>query len=186
MSGPLLSAVLALFTQLICPDLKYFYWNNIGLFLFNLLPILPMDGAMVIKRILSDTIGNRRTQKIMKYISAFLISVLIFFEVLLAIKNAFNFPMVFIIVFLTANIFTNNEKYSINFVKELIYIKDKKKKDCVKAIPYIVKEDYCERELVQNFVATKSYLVFKKNNKGKITEIMSEEEVIDRILNNHK
>ncbi len=186
MSGPLFNAVLALFIQIFFEKtayFRYFYWNNIGLFLFNLLPVLPMDGAMVLKRILSDRIGSRLAEKALKAISVFLIFIIVIFEIFLALNNSFNFSLIFAIIFLTANIFTNNEKYGINFAKELIYIKEKCKKKCVKVIPYLVDENYSERKLAENFNASKSYLVFKKNKNGKISEILSEEEIIDRLLN---
>lgn len=189
MSGPLLNALLALFIQLIFTKtayFQYFYWNNIGLFLFNLLPILPMDGAMVLKRILSDRIGSKYAGKILNVISIIMIFFLTTFEVFFAVKSGFNFTIIFVIIFLTANIFTNNEKYGMNFVKELIYIKEKSKKSCIKVVPFLVDDDYSERKLAENFNASKNYLIFKKNKQGKISEILSEEEVIDRVLNNIK
>lgn len=186
MSGPLLNAILALFIQIFFPKtfyFNYFYWNNIGLFLFNLLPILPMDGGMVVKRILSDRIGSRSAEKVLKCISAILIFLLAVFEIWLVFKNEFNFSLIFIIIFLTANIFTNNEKYSINFIKELLYIKEKQKNKCWKAEVFLINEDYSERKVAENFNIAKRYVVLKKNGKGKITEILTEEEIIDRILN---
>lgn len=185
MSGPLLSAVIALFTQMFFLRVsyaRYFYWNNIGLFLFNLLPILPMDGGMVLKRILSDKIGSRSTKKILKFISVTLIVTLIYLEIIITIKSRFNFSLIFAVVFLTANIFTNTEKYSMNFVKELIYIKSKSKKAFAKADVYLISEDCDERKLAENFNLSKSYIVFKRNSKGKISEILTEENIIDRIL----
>ena len=185
MSGPLFNAVLALFIQVFFHNtayLRYFYWNNIGLFLFNMLPILPMDGAMVLKRILSDRIGSRHAERVLKVISVILIFIIIMFEIMLALKNAFNFSLIFAAIFLTANIFTNNEKYGMNFAKELIYIKEKCKRKCVKVIPYLVEENYSELKLAENFNASKNYLVFIKNKNGKICRILSEEEVIDRVL----
>lgn len=186
MSGPLLNAILALFIQIFFRKTfysDYFYWNNICLFIFNLLPILPMDGGMVFKRILSDRIGNKSAEKILKFISVILIFLLIMFEVYLSFFNKPNFTLFFIIIFLTANIFTNNEKYGTNFVKELIYIKEKQNKKINKAEVLLVSEDYSERKIAENFNASKSYLVVKKNGIGKIVEIVTEEEIIHRILN---
>lgn len=185
MSGPLFNAVSALLIQVLCEKtayFRYFYWNNIGLFLFNLLPIMPMDGAMVIKRILSDRMGCRKAEKILKCISICLIFFLILLEIYFAVINSFNFSVIFIIVFLTANIFTNTEKYSINFVKELIYIKKKLKRDCVKAEVYLANENISERKIAENFIPTKHYVVLKKDKAGKIDKILSEEEIIDKIL----
>lgn len=185
MSGPLASAVIALFTQMFFSEFsyaEYFYWNNIGLFLFNLLPILPMDGGMVLKRILSDKIGSRSAEKILKFISATLIILLICLELIITAKSRFDFSLVFAIIFLTANIFTNTEKYSMNFVKELIYIKEKSKKECAKADIYLISENFDERKLAENFNLSKSYIVVKKDKRGKISEILTEESIIDRIL----
>ena len=185
MSGPLVNAVIALFTQMFLsgfPYARFFYWNNIGLFLFNLLPILPMDGGMVLKRILSDKIGSRYAEKILKFISLTLIILLICFEIILTVKSSFNFSLIFAIIFLTANIFTNTEKYSMNFLKELIYIKSKSKKEFVKAEVYLVSENFDERRLAENFNASKSYIVLKKDKNGKVNEILTEENIIDRVL----
>lgn len=181
MSGPLLSAVLALLSQTFFKN-SYFYYNNLGLFLFNILPILPLDGGMVLKRILSEKIGNRHAERALKFNSVILIIALILFEVWLVIRNRYNFSLIFVIVFLIANIFTNNEKYSINFVKELLYIREKQKKNCVKAEVFVVHNHYSERKIVQNFSPTKSYIVVKKDANGKIIEILTEEAIIDKVL----
>ena len=185
MSGPLLNAVLALFSQIFllknnCGRL--FYWNNIGLFLFNLLPVLPLDGAVVLKRILSDKVGSKYAEKFLKFISIMLIFILLFFDAILIIKKSFNFSILFITVFLTANIFTNTEKYSVNFLKELIYIKKKTKKDFSRADVYLINENCDKRKLAENFNASKSYIIMKRNESGKICEIMTEEDVINSIL----
>lgn len=185
MSGPLVNAVIALFTQMFLPRLfyaKYFYWNNIGLFLFNLLPILPMDGGVVLKRILSDKIGNRSAEKVLKFISVTLIVLLVYFEAILTVRSRFNFSLIFAVIFLTANIFTNTEKYSMNFIKELIYIKTKSKKEFVKAQVYLISDNCDERKLAENFNPSKSYVVVRKDQKGNINEILTEENIIDRIL----
>lgn len=185
MSGPLFNAVLALFSQIFLTKYSYgrlFYWNNIGLFLFNLLPVLPLDGAAVLKRILSDRVGSKCAERSLKSVSYILILILIFIEVTLAIKCSINFSIIFIVIFLTANIFTNTEKYSINFLKELIYIKKKSKKEFSRVDVYLISEDCDKRKLAENFNASKSYVIMKRNKKGKICEIMTEEDIIDSIL----
>ena len=150
--------------------------------MFNLLPILPMDGGMVLKRILSDKMGNKGAEKVLKAISMAMISLLAAAEALLLIKNSFNFSLLFVIVFLTANIFTNTEKYSTNLVKELLYIKEKQKKCVVKAEVLLVNDDYPKRKIAESFNASKCYVVLEKSKNGKIKKIFTEEEIIDAIL----
>ena len=78
LSGPLLSALFAFFSLLFINNqyIKLFYYNNIGIFLFNILPILPMDGGIITKKILTARVGYRKSEKILKCTSFILISIL--------------------------------------------------------------------------------------------------------------
>ena len=109
MSGPLLNAVLAILSIFFVKNQYFnlFYYNNLGLFLFNILPILPMDGGILMKKILTARVGRRRSEIILKCTSFVLILFLILIQCYLLIKNKFNFSILLAVVFLTGNIFTN-------------------------------------------------------------------------------
>ena len=121
-SGPLLNAfiaVLSIFMVKYGKIWNYIYWNNLALFLFNLLPISPMDGGILLKKFLTRKMGYRIGEKIIKVISVIMITGLIIAEIILIQISKFNFSIIFICVFLIGNIFTNKEKYHIDIAKEI-------------------------------------------------------------------
>lgn len=186
LSGPFVNIFLALLS---IPFMSYsrfwsvFYYNNIGLFIFNLLPILPMDGGVIIKKILSRKIGSRNAEKILKVVSTILIICLICFEAYLIIKHNFNFSALVAAVFLTGNIFTNKEKYYLDFTKELMFYKNKDKRQIKKVKTLLVKENSSYKDVAKNFCMGNSYIIFKENEKGTIKEILTEREIMEGLLN---
>ncbi|MBO5060698.1 MAG: site-2 protease family protein [Clostridia bacterium] len=185
LSGPLFNIIMALF---LIPMLRYgrffqfLYYNNLALFLFNILPILPMDGGVVLKKILARKIGYRQSEKLLRMISAVLILFLIILQIYLVFKSKFNFSVLFAVIFLTGNLFTNKEKYYLDFAKELIFYKNKSQPQIKKVKGYLIKETASYRELAKNFSQGSHYIIFKENNHGKITSVLTEREIIEEIL----
>jgi len=186
MSGPLINALIAIISMKFTETgnlWKYLYWNNLMLFLFNLLPIGPMDGGTILKKLLCRKIGYKEGNVIINIISVLIITGLIIIEVFLIKISKFNFSIVFICVFLIGNIFTNKEKYNNDFTKELLFYKNKNDKQIKPVRAFLVKENQNYRELAKKFAQSKHYVVLIENNAGKINEILTEKEIIERILN---
>lgn len=184
-SGPLINAVMAI---LFIPYLKNgnlwntFYWNNLMLFLFNLLPIMPMDGGVILNKILTHRVGHNLSVIILKISSAILICLLVLYEIYLMALSRFNFNLVFICVFLIGNIFTAKEKYQIDYIKELMYYYKKNNFKIKKAKSLLIKVDTEYREIIKNFSLGNTYIVFKEDSNGKICEILTEKEILEKIL----
>lgn len=185
LSGPLLNAVLAILSVFFTKNeyFNLFYYNNLGLFLFNILPILPMDGGILAKKILTARVGYRRSETLLKCISLVLILFLIFIQMYLLIKNKFNFSILLAVIFLTGNIFTNQEKYNLEFTRELMFYKTKDKKKIKRVKGYQIKWDTNYKELAKNFSRCNHYIIFKEDKNGKINEILTERHIIEEILN---
>lgn len=185
LSGPLLNAILAALSTFFYKKhyFSLFYYNNLGLFLFNILPILPMDGGILLKKILSARVGYRKSEKILKFTSIILITFLIFVQGYFLIKNKFNFSILLAVVFLTGNIFTNKEKYNLEFTRELMYYKIKDKKEIKRVKGYQIKWNANYKELAKNFSRCDHYIIFKEDKNGKIEKILTEKHIIEEILN---
>ena len=185
LSGPFMSVILSLICLFFEKNSRFwelFYYNNISLSLFNILPILPMDGGIVLKKVLARMIGNRQAEKVLKALSIVLILGLLMLESVLLIKNNFNFSVLFAVIFLTGNIFTNNEKYHLDFAKELLFYIKKDERKIKKVKTFLIKENQNYRELAKHFSQGNYYLVFKENKKGEISEVLTERAIIENIL----
>lgn len=185
LSGPLLNGIFALLSVPFLGINEYFtlfYYNNSALFIFNILPILPMDGGVVLKKILTRRVGYRCAEKILKTLSVVLILALVICQVLLLIKNNFNFSVLFATIFLTGNIFTNKEKYHQNFTAELMFYNRKDKKKIKRVKGYLIKNDANLMELVKNFSLGSNYVIFKEAASGEVEQILTEREIIEELL----
>lgn len=185
MSGPFFNGFLSIILLFFKEDSdiwRMLYYNNVALFFFNILPILPMDGGIVIKKILTYKIGSRHAEILLKIVSCICILFLIGIEVMLLIKSNFNFSILVAVIFLTGNIFTNKEKHYTELAKELLFYKEKDKKSIKKVKGYLIKKDANIKKLIRNFSVGNSYVIFKEDEKGNICEIVTERTIIEEML----
>lgn len=184
MMGPLSNIMMAVFAKLFLKDFflfEDFYFKNIALFLINLLPILPLDGGVVLKKLLSYIFGYNKSVKIVKFISVFLIilgGVCLFkFDML-----RYNFSVYFFLVFLLGNLFTAREKYNICILKELMFSDEKIARRKTKVL--VARKDENLREILKDFTNTHYNIVCIIGENGEIEKILSQKEVIDTLLAN--
>ena len=63
----------------------------------------------------------------------------------------------------------------------MMYYKQKDKFKIRKAKSLIIKNDTDYRDLAKTFSQGNTYIIFKENINGKITEILTEKEIVDKI-----
>lgn len=183
-AGPLCNIVLACAALLMFrfypnPWLRFFYGSNIMLFVMNMLPVVPLDGGMVLKKLLMYRVGYKAAGRVMTAVSVLLGTALFVLGAYVLYVTQFNYSVLFISVFLLGNAFTQKEKYNVDYVKELMFYKDKRTKrvrHCIESIT----EDY--RRIAKNFNLNAYSVVYFLSDKGKIEKIMTETEIIDKIL----
>lgn len=182
-SGPLSNIVFALITMVIYHyhpyhGLKFLYISNIMLFAMNMIPAIPLDGGVILKKILSRILGARKTERIMKIIS-FIVSVLLMsFGGYVLYTTKLNFSIMLFSMLMLGNIFTQNEKYDVDFVKELMF-HSKKKKDKIKHIIVEESNNYCD---IVKKLDKKSYnVIYLTDKKGEIKDILTETQVINKL-----
>ncbi|MEM5815081.1 MAG: M50 family metallopeptidase [Candidatus Aenigmatarchaeota archaeon] len=66
--------------------LKWIFFLSLGIGLANMLPIIPLDGGLIIKEILTKFLGNKRGEKASRIISTFFF-ILIVFSLILSLKS---------------------------------------------------------------------------------------------------
>lgn len=184
MSGPLFNALTAFVMMIIfnCTRdyrAQYLYFMNIVLFVFNMLPVVPLDGGFVLKRILSGVLGARAADKVMKCISGVLLVFVLMFCIWSITVSEFNFSVIMIAVFLAGSIFTGGEKYNSDFLKELMFAANKEGK----RVRHIMANENEEmRKIAQRFTDNAYTVVYLTDENGKIINTLTERQIIDRLL----
>lgn len=185
LAGPLSNILMALLAMLFRPQWQDFYRMNLCLFILNMLPVLPLDGGVVLKKILMHRLGQRRAERILCWISWCMIAALSALGVWIAIKNQFQFSICFFVIFLLGNIFTAKEKYNIDFVKELMFYQEKGRKFRNKQVKTVMlRKGDSPRTLAQSFTAGQYYIIFVVTPEGKIDDILTETQLMQYILSN--
>ena len=184
LSGPMLNIALALAINLIKGEnaiLNYFYTCNTVMFFINIMPVMPLDGGVVIKKLISRYRGYKAAEKILKITSSTIILTLLLSEVYLMYTSNFNISVIIMIVFLTGNIFTSNEKYNIDFVEELMFVNDK---PIINGKLIVANSRLDNIDIAKNFVKGRYGVVVKIDDEGRVVNICGERDIISSILKN--
>lgn len=182
LSGPLSNILMALLS-LIIGFKGDFYYKNLALFLINILPIIPLDGGMIIKKILNYRLGYDGGNRVMRMISfLFFALVLSFFAVLLYTQK-FNPSMCIFAAFLVGNIIFSKEKYDTNLLKELLYARENNsKKQISKARVLKAYEKTPEIDIAKKFRPSEQCFIFMTDKDNSIKKILSKEQIIQNLL----
>ncbi len=175
-SGPAVNAIIAA-VMCILGKRNLFFYNNLALFILNLLPIYQLDGGRILMCIIEMRFGQKRAEKIMKVITAAtslsLLGCLYYYKLI-------NVNTVSFIAFLVGNIITQKRKYNRDSIRELA-MKDKKKRK-LRANVLVADDSILPSKLAQEFSPARHTVVLYCNNNGKINAIKTDREIIDEIL----
>lgn len=115
--GPLTNGILALFFIVI--NNEELYMINTALMLVNLLPVIPLDGGMILRRVLTQALGILTACRIMNAASAVLGALTLACAVYALISGMISYSLFVIAVFLIGNAFTGNELYDPYILKNI-------------------------------------------------------------------
>ena len=157
-SGPFCNILFALIAMIVYSrypneSVKFFYISNTMLFCMNMIPSVPLDGGILLKKIIAYRLGYNSANKIMTIISAVFSALMI------------------------GNIFTQSEKYNVDLTKTLMFNNKKKK-----SVRHIVVENECNYcDIVDEFIPKDYNVVYIVSDDGKVKDIITETQVIDKL-----
>lgn len=181
LSGPAVNIIIAFTARII--GSTFLYRMNIMLFVMNILPVMPLDGGCLMKKQLSGKLGTDRAVYIMRVISVFIALVMAAAGGYAIYKTGYNYSMLMLAVFMLGNLFTQKEKYNVNYLTELMFYRNKPLK---KAKLIAVDEGADDRDTVKHFLPGRYGIVCRIDKNGKICGFSSEREIIERVLETKK
>ncbi len=182
-AGPLLNILLAGFSRLVFKDFSWFedfYWKNIILACLNLLPILPLDGGIILKNMLAKSLGYKKSMILMRAVSVMMLAVA-GYGLFAAEALRRNFSYYFFLIFLCGNLFTAKEKYNPDILRELIFSNKSGKR---RARVMVAEHGENVREILSEFTNNRYNILCILGENGKIEKFVSEREVLEGLLAN--
>lgn len=188
-AGPIVNILLILMGLTICWlfPISYFYLNdfvftNFIIFIFNMLPIYPLDGGRILLGLLKRKIEVKKAEKFI-YILSFSLSIFIFIIFVFTLFFSPNYTIGVISIFLTTS--------SLNFNKSAIYEKNYVVRDYEKLLKkgsevkvLAVSKDMPIYKL-PNYIDANHFCIFVVfNDNKKVYKIIFENNVEKILLNN--
>ena len=188
-SGPLVNLILlciclALFW---CFPVTYsvldnFYYANLITFIFNFLPVYPLDGGRVLYALLKRKLPMKKAYKIIKIIGI-IISSMLFILFIITSFFKINFTIGLTSIFLLSGIFFEDK--SSYYVTNFSFInKNKKLNNGLETNILTVNENAILYSVLKKMNKFKYNIVNVLDNSGVIKNIMTEEEINNIIINN--
>lgn len=179
-AGPLCNIILWGISQLIFIDnFTFFKQVNISIFLFNILPIYPLDGGRLCQIILGNNIGVINANKLLINISKVTYKLLFILGLIQVVLYPFNISILCLSVYLN-NI--NEKEYMhiiFNFYKDVILKKNKLTINKQLPLKFIIMDKTCLVSSVINRLGWENfYIIYISDGKQILYEI-NEFEIIE-------
>ena len=147
------------------------------LFCMNMIPSVPLDGGILLKKIIAYRLGYNSANKIMTVISAVFSAMIMGLGIYVMYITKFNFSVLLFSALMIGNIFTQSEKYNVDLTKTLMFNNKKKK-----SVRHIVVENECNYcDIVDKFIPKDYNVVYIVSDDGKVKDIITETQVIDKL-----
>lgn len=185
LSGPLSNILMALSVKTIfyfIPYAEFIYLSNIMLFLANMLPIVPLDGGILLRRILTFRYGKKTASVCMAFTSVILCIILSGIGIYFICKNTFNYSVIVLAALAIGNLFGQSEKYDIEYTKELMFYSDKKNPDKMKVKVVLHRAGTDLRLAASSFCPSDYSIVCVMDENNNIKEWLSEQKVLSSLL----
>lgn len=177
LSGPAVNAVIALIAQR--AGYEFLYRTNTALLVMNLMPVYPLDGGCVVKRMLSGRLGSIRAAKIMRCSGAVFAAGFAALGIYAVYATGYNYSVLLLAAFMAGNLFTQREKYNTEYIRELMFYREK---PLHRTRLIAAREGEDPRQTAKAFVPGKFGIVCMIDENGRVREWRTEREVIDKIV----
>ncbi len=173
--------------QVISIEFTVGIYINIWLAVFNLLPILPLDGGKIAMEVLSDYSGLFKTSKHMKIITVILSVIMIILGLVIFKNTLYNASLVIVGIYILLSNTESRKETALMNIKNLLFRRSRILKQRIYPIRQIaVMKDVKLSEVIKAMdYANKFHMVNVLDENLKIVKVISEQEILDAIIINN-
>lgn len=191
-AGPCTSFILALsflFLYKTCYPQEFFLrgiYTNFYLGVFNLIPILPMDGGRIVQELLAARLGTIRTGKLMKLVAAVLSAVIILAGAAGLFYSSWGVSLMVIGVYFFMCIGTSREETAFMNIKSLLFRKSRVIRKGIYPVREIVVLKHMKlAEVIKALdYVDRFHIINILDEDMRVIKVMTEQEILEAILAN--
>lgn len=161
-------------------------YANLYLGIFNLLPVLPLDGGKIAMELLSAKFGVLRTGRVLQLISALISAIIVLTGIIVFIDNRSNVSLIIIGLYILMCIKTNKEETALMNIKSLLFRKSRViRKGIYPAREIVVLKHVKLAEVIKacDYI-DRFHIVNVLDDDLKVIKVMTEQELIEAIIRN--
>jgi stage IV sporulation protein FB len=160
----------------------FFISINVFLAVFNMLPVLPLDGGRIFRDILTSQIGLFKAYKYSRRVSKGLGLFIVFLGIIQVYDNIYNFSLIFlgsyIFYFLK---YEESEVYFMN-MKNLVYKRSRfLKKGVYPGRELVVIKTMRLGDIVKDMDFDRFHIIYVLDEDMKLAKVFTEQEIIDNM-----
>lgn len=165
----------------------YIVINNLSLFIINVLPIYPLDGGRIFKRVTEEKTGYFKAAEISIWVSQFFVFLVCVFIFLTVLFFKFNISIMVLCCFLIYSISEQKKSAILTFSQLLIYSSQKLENSEKILVREIAASNTLPIKDVIKLMSDNMYVIITVTDKnGKIIARLSETELIKKAIDGKK
>lgn len=161
----------------------FFIFSNLTIGLFNMLPILPLDGGRILRAYINTKTDFKKATQIVIRISKLIVIFMFFYGIYLSIQSFEKIYISGIAVFLYFK--TNKEKEMIGytFIYQIVVKKKQLLENGIMDAKYLTALEEVElKKVFKEFSSSKYHFITIINDKGRVLGNISECEILDAMI----
>lgn len=180
--GPIVNAIMVVVFSVLSqqPYIAYFIKVNLYIFLFNILPIHPLDGSKILEVILDKTLGYNNSRRITRKISKACAIIFIALGIIQIIRKIWNINIIFIGIYILKK---ESKMVTLNGIERIFNRKERFLKKGVYPIRHIaVLSDGMVNEVIKNLDFDSIHLINILDKDLTLIDVVTEEQVVNDLL----
>ncbi len=163
-------------------NMRFFILINIFLAIFNMLPVLPLDGGRIFRDILTSRIGLFKAYKYSRRVSKGLGLFIILIGIIQSYDNIYNFSLIFLGIYIFHFLkYEETEVYFMN-IKNLVYKRSRfLKKGVYPGRELVVIKSMRLGDILKDMDFDRFHIIYVLDEDMRLAKVFTEQEVIDNL-----